>query len=604
MDSVHALVVEDDCTHAPRTVSVLERIGYCVDHVTTARLALEYCRRRTYSLLIVDLKLGDAAPDGRDAGVWFIEQLNPSIDEWVLVLSAVLKENALDLLAWRADHVASIWPIPKGDPTLAHETLFKLAQERMTLAKASLAPSLVLTDPAVSRIYDEDIPIIASSELPVLIQGKTGTGKEAVARRIHSLSAQQRYSRNGRAEPPFRDVNCASLSAELATTQLFGHVKGSFTGAIVHSAGELLAATGCIETSPASRKRQPEDFLEWLKSVAQVDEVVRLADQRPGKRQVFRRMGCTWIRPARSQEPEAYLVRRESETTPNPPPGTLFLDEVDSLPPAVQAQLLRVLDGYGFYPFGYYGLPLLPNVRIICASNRLMVENQAGLNRDGDGTMRQDLYWRVAGWPVELPEVHSHEETVAQYLRERAAEEQGMVWPQDVLEVALEEVVRKTSLPGNWREVRFFWGRLVARVKRRPRVERQIKVEDVMWAARPSISIAHTVSSAAAQPSRSDSTGPPIETPGAEQWPEWDEEARILRWPGNQKQLGGQAAQVFDRLYRNRGNYVLTQNVLPSPGKPHSPVSRLNKLFESAAVPLEIENDRRLGYRIVRCHRP
>ena len=86
--------------------------------------------------------------------------------------------------------------------------------------------------------------------------------------------------------------------------------------------------------------------------------------------------------------------------------GTLFLDEIGDLSPAAEVALLRALDGYGVRPLGYTGPALLPNCRIIAATNR--IRSRADLresyeNRETCKTMRKDLYYRLEGWVVELP---------------------------------------------------------------------------------------------------------------------------------------------------------------------------------------------------------
>jgi sigma-54-specific transcriptional regulator len=103
------------------------------------------------------------------------------------------------------------------------------------LALSIRASALVFEDPKSRELLDR-IKRVAPSELNVLIIGETGTGKELVARHIHELSAR----RNG----PFLAVNCCALSETLIESELFGHVKGAFTGAITDKAGWFEAASG------------------------------------------------------------------------------------------------------------------------------------------------------------------------------------------------------------------------------------------------------------------------------------------------------------------------------------------------------------------------
>lgn len=156
------------------------------------------------------------------------------------------------------------------------------------------------------------IPILAKSDISVLISGETGTGKEMVARAIHYLSE--------RADKPFVPVNCGAIPVELLENELFGHDRGAFTG-----------ASGC-------------------------------------------RNG----------------VIQEAER------GTLFLDEVDSLPLLAQVKLLRFLQDKEYRPLGSTKA-MKGDVRIIAASNANLE------NAIAAGTLRRDLYYRLNVVPILLP---------------------------------------------------------------------------------------------------------------------------------------------------------------------------------------------------------
>ena len=165
------------------------------------------------------------------------------------------------------------------------------------------------------------IPILAESDISVLITGETGTGKEIVARAIHYLS--------GRADKPFVPVNCGAIPVELLENEMFGHDRGAFTG-----------ASGC-------------------------------------------RNG----------------VIQEAEK------GTLFLDEVDSLPLLAQVKLLRFLQDKEYRPLGSTKA-LKGDVRIIAASNGNLE------NAIADGTLRRDLYYRLNVIPVFLPALRDRKSVV------------------------------------------------------------------------------------------------------------------------------------------------------------------------------------------------
>ncbi|SEA55806.1 GAF domain-containing protein [Desulfuromusa kysingii] len=112
-----------------------------------------------------------------------------------------------------------------------------LTRERNILLtrEASHFQNMMGNSPAWARVVDQ-VKIVAESELPVLIQGETGTGKEQVARIIHRLSP--------RSDKPFIALNCSALNASLAESELFGHEKGAFTTAIVQRKGRFEIADG------------------------------------------------------------------------------------------------------------------------------------------------------------------------------------------------------------------------------------------------------------------------------------------------------------------------------------------------------------------------
>jgi formate hydrogenlyase transcriptional activator len=165
--------------------------------------------------------------------------------------------------------------------------------------------------PALEAVL-EQVERVAPTDSTVLIQGETGTGKELIAHAIHNLS-----SRCGR---PFIRLNCAAIPLDLLESELFGHEKGAFTGAIAQKIGRF-----------------------------------ELADK-----------------------------------------GTLFLDEVGDIPPALQPKLLRVLQEQEFERLGSARTHQV-NVRLVAATNRNLTEMA---NR---GEFRSDLYYRLNVFPVLLP---------------------------------------------------------------------------------------------------------------------------------------------------------------------------------------------------------
>jgi formate hydrogenlyase transcriptional activator len=179
---------------------------------------------------------------------------------------------------------------------------------------------LIGNSPALEEVL-EQVERVAPTGSTVLIQGETGTGKELIAHAIHNLS-----SRCGR---PFVRVNCAAIPLDLLESELFGHEKGAFTGAIMQKIGRF-----------------------------------ELADK-----------------------------------------GTLFLDEVGDIPPALQPKLLRVLQEQEFERLGSTRTHQV-DVRLVAATNRDLTEmvNQ--------GQFRSDLYYRLNVFPILLPPLRERREDI------------------------------------------------------------------------------------------------------------------------------------------------------------------------------------------------
>ena len=179
---------------------------------------------------------------------------------------------------------------------------------------------IIGNSPALEALL-EQVKLVAPTQATVLVEGETGTGKEMIARTIHQLSP--RWTR------PFIKLNCAAIPLDLLESELFGHERGAFTGAIAQKIGRF-----------------------------------EMADT-----------------------------------------GTLFLDEVGDIPPALQPKLLRVLQEQQFERLGS-GRTHQVDVRLVAATNRNLAELVA------QKQFRSDLYYRLNVFPIAMPPLRERQEDI------------------------------------------------------------------------------------------------------------------------------------------------------------------------------------------------
>jgi two-component system response regulator HydG len=234
---------------------------------------------------------------------------------------------------------------------------------RRDLARHDAFTEIVGTSPAMGEVL-RLMETAAASAITVLIQGETGTGKELVARGLHRASA--------RSDHPFLALNCAAMPEQLLESELFGHRRGAFTGAIRDNPGLFRAAAG----------------------------------------------------------------------------GVVFLDEVADMPVSMQAKLLRVLEEQEVVPLGD-SFPRKVDVRVLSATNRDLRAEVAA------GRFREDLYYRLAVFPISLPPLRERREDIALLsTRFLAIASDHQRKPIAGLDPAALELLTKYDWPGNVRELR------------------------------------------------------------------------------------------------------------------------------------------------------
>jgi hydrogenase-4 transcriptional activator len=230
------------------------------------------------------------------------------------------------------------------------------------LGRKQIGDTIVGADSGLRAVM-ERVELVAPSDAPVLILGETGTGKELVARAIHN--------RSHRSSGPFDRVNCGAIPPELIDSQLFGHERGAFTGAVEGRRGWFERADG----------------------------------------------------------------------------GTLFLDEIGDLPLPAQVRMLRILqDGWMERVGGEQSIHV--NVRIVAATHRDLAAMVA------EGRFREDLWYRIAVFPIVLPTLRERREDIPQLVEHfaaRAATRFGLApvkpTPADL------ELLASYPWPGNIREL-------------------------------------------------------------------------------------------------------------------------------------------------------
>jgi DNA-binding NtrC family response regulator len=234
---VKILVVDDERGLCAGIQEALKREGYIVDAANDAPTALKMTGDRLYNLVVTDMKMPEMS------GLQLLKEAKQKSRDTQFILmtaygtveSAVeaMKEGAYDYLSKPLDMQRLRALVLKA---LEFQALVAENNElRLRLQKRS-EPSLLVGDSEAMRKVTQLSDEVARSEVTVLIEGESGTGKEIVARSIHLKST--------RAEKPFISVNCAALPEQLLEAELFGHVKGAFTGAVADKPGRFQLADG------------------------------------------------------------------------------------------------------------------------------------------------------------------------------------------------------------------------------------------------------------------------------------------------------------------------------------------------------------------------
>jgi two-component system, NtrC family, response regulator AtoC len=363
-DVIKILVIDDDDSGRNALTMLLRSVGYEVTSAATGMSALDLIDREQYQVIVSDLFLPDKS--GLDI-LQNVHKVSPSTDFIVVTGHAsaqtavrAMKEGAFDYITKPIDFEELKIVVSKAleKQQLLSENMYL----RRQLQGRFEFNNIIGTSPAMNLVF-ERMSRIVKSDSSVLITGESGTGKELVARALHF---------NGtRRDRPFIAVNCSAIPETLLESELFGHVRGAFTGAVKDKAGKFEAANH----------------------------------------------------------------------------GTIFLDEIGTLPLHLQSKLLRVLQEQEVERVGSNKTTKL-HVRVISATNSDL-ENMVKR-----GEFREDLYYRLNVIPLHLPPLRERQQDII-YLTAFFLDKQCRLMgraPCSISKQAL-EALEQYSWPGNVREL-------------------------------------------------------------------------------------------------------------------------------------------------------
>ena len=335
------LVIDDEATMLQMVTELLRAAGHEVLPFNNGNAAFDALEEQHPELVITDLNLERSRTQGLDI-VRKARSLNPPA-EVIVVTAFGSVETAVEAMRQGAyDYLEKPFKLDDLKLSAQRAVSYNHALAENHYLKKQLREKyqfnqIVGTSPQMQAVF-RLIERVSRTDSTVLILGESGTGKELVARALHFNSRRQFAT--------FIPVNCAALPENLLESELFGHRKGSFTGAISDKKGLFQEADG----------------------------------------------------------------------------GTIFLDEIGSMPAALQSRLLRVLQDREVRRVGD-NTPLYVNVRVLAATNEPLE------NKIKEGKFREDLYYRLNVIPIQLPNLRERREDipllVAHALRNRLSPRTG-----------------------------------------------------------------------------------------------------------------------------------------------------------------------------------
>ncbi|MEX1241367.1 MAG: sigma-54 dependent transcriptional regulator [Cyclobacteriaceae bacterium] len=221
------LLIEDDLTFSRILEGFLTKKGYQVTTSHKGKDGLKAFESQSFDFILLDYRLPDTT--GMDL-LLEIKRSKPSIPVVIMTSFSDIRTAVKAIKSGAYEYITK--PVNPDELLMILQQALK--KERTTPNVDTARKQVVLGSSAVARELHEMVKLVAPTSMSVLIEGESGTGKENVARTIHQLSP--------RASGPFVAVDCGALSKELANSELFGHVRGSFTGAVADKIGQFESA--------------------------------------------------------------------------------------------------------------------------------------------------------------------------------------------------------------------------------------------------------------------------------------------------------------------------------------------------------------------------
>ena len=359
------LVVDDEEIMREVLETLLSAEGYRVDLAKTGEEGLEAYGRRAYDVVLLDVSMPGIG------GLRALEEFLKMDPEAAIIMITAYATFDTAVAAWEHGAFGCIRkPFQNEQITATVATGIKRRRKeeerrslRRAMSRAVDRGEIVGRSDVMQEVF-RLVEQVAPARSTVLITGESGTGKELIAKAIHEASP--------RAGKPFVTVNSSNIPSELLESELFGHTRGAFTGAVAAKKGLFEVADG----------------------------------------------------------------------------GSIFLDEIGDIPPETQVRLLRVIQEREFTPLGDTA-PRRVDVRIVAATN---IELKDAVKQ---GTFREDLYYRLAVVPIELPPLRDRRDDIlplAQHFIVKYNEENGRHVSEHIAPDVL-ALLEAYLWPGNVREL-------------------------------------------------------------------------------------------------------------------------------------------------------